>query len=255
MKADKRKVKKYGIGGPTSYSGEDDSDKGMKMSTRRGGDKESSKGMSDEERYGKVGAAIRRLDPEAFKNRTDKSAAANLKLLKELRERGSSASESKPAARAASTSTRQATAADLPGMKDVASPKLTRDIQKLDLSKEPKPAPAAAPAASRYAGPRFGEGVDQLRNFLKRDAEEKAARNRGMAERFGEFVRNTRMVGGAPEHMKDESGRIRIPSRDEGMRRGGKVVKKYASGGSVGSSASKRADGIAARGKTRCKIV
>ena len=41
--------------------------------------------MTDEERYGKVGAAIRRLDPEAFKNRTDKSAAANMKLLKELR--------------------------------------------------------------------------------------------------------------------------------------------------------------------------
>lgn len=251
MKADKRKVKKYGIGGPTSYSGEDDSDKGMKMSTRRGGDKESSKGMSDEERYGKVGAAIRRLDPEAFKNRTDKSAAANLKLLKELRERGSSASESKPVARAASTSTRQATAADLPGMRDVASPKLTRDIQKLDLSKEPKPAPAAAAPKSTYGGPRAFEGVDQLRDFLKRDREEKAARNRGMAERFGEYVRNTRMVGGAPSWMKDETGRI--PT--EGMRRGGKVVKKYVSGGSVGSSASKRADGIAARGKTRCKIV
>jgi len=38
-----------------------------------------------------------------------------------------------------------------------------------------------------------------------------------------------------------------------GMNRGG-GVKKYAGGGSV-SSASKRADGIASRGKTRCKIV
>jgi hypothetical protein len=39
---------------------------------------------------------------------------------------------------------------------------------------------------------------------------------------------------------------------NEGMRRGG-AVKKYASGGSV-SSASKRADGIAQRGKTRGKV-
>jgi hypothetical protein len=36
------------------------------------------------------------------------------------------------------------------------------------------------------------------------------------------------------------------------MKRGG-TVKKYASGGMV-SSASKRADGIASKGKTRCKI-
>ena len=41
--------------------------------------------MTDEERYGKVGAEIRRLDPEAYKNRKDKSAVANMKLLRELR--------------------------------------------------------------------------------------------------------------------------------------------------------------------------
>jgi hypothetical protein len=40
--------------------------------------------------------------------------------------------------------------------------------------------------------------------------------------------------------------------KDDGMKRGGSV-KKYASGGMV-SSASKRADGIATKGKTRCKI-
>jgi hypothetical protein len=38
------------------------------------------------------------------------------------------------------------------------------------------------------------------------------------------------------------------------MRKGGKVKgKAYAEGGSVGS-ASKRADGIAVRGKTKCKM-
>jgi len=40
--------------------------------------------------------------------------------------------------------------------------------------------------------------------------------------------------------------------KDDGMKKGGKV-QKYASGGMV-SSASKRADGIATKGKTRCKI-
>lgn len=44
------------------------------------------KDMTDEERYGKVGAEIRRLDPEAYKNRP-KSAEGNLALLKSLREK------------------------------------------------------------------------------------------------------------------------------------------------------------------------
>ena len=39
---------------------------------------------------------------------------------------------------------------------------------------------------------------------------------------------------------------------EKGMKKGGKV-KKYASGGSV-SSASRRADGIAQRGKTKGRI-
>jgi hypothetical protein len=41
--------------------------------------------------------------------------------------------------------------------------------------------------------------------------------------------------------------------KSEGMKHGGDV-KKYAKGGSV-SSASRRADGIAKKGKTRCKMV
>lgn len=50
--------------------------------------------ISDEERYGKVGAAIRKLDPEAYANRKDKSAEANLALLKQLREKDKSAQKS-----------------------------------------------------------------------------------------------------------------------------------------------------------------
>ena len=58
-----------------------------------------------------------------------------------------------------------------------------------------------------------------------------------------------------------ESGKFRVGrgetpkriSEVDGMRRGGRV-KKYAKGGSV-SSASKRADGIATKGKTRGKFV
>jgi hypothetical protein len=41
---------------------------------------------------------------------------------------------------------------------------------------------------------------------------------------------------------------------DEGYKHGGKV-QKYAGGGSVKSSASRRADGIAQRGKTRGRVI
>jgi hypothetical protein len=200
MKADKRKGKKYAIGGPTSYSGEDTGE-GMEMSTRRMSSSKKASEMSDEEKYGKVGAAIRRLDPEAYKNRTDKSAAGNLKLLKELQEKS----------------------------KSPAAPKV--EVEKTETKVE-------MPTSSGARGYRGSKPGSTRVN----SSQEKAERNRGVTDRFIEFIRNTRMVGGAPDYMKDETGRIRTPAS-----------KKYASGGSV-SSASKRADGIAKKGKTRGKI-
>ena len=98
-----------------------------------------------------------------------------------------------------------------------------------------------SPTAKPYTPTAF-EGGRQLRDFLERDRKEKAERNKGAAERFGEFVRNTRMVGGAPSWTKNRPD----------MKKGG-AVKKYSSGGST-SSASKRADGIGQRGKTRGKM-
>jgi hypothetical protein len=79
-----------------------------------------------------------------------------------------------------------------------------------------------------------------------------------------EEVDNYRRETDANEKARREySGRYedgtRLPSEEnykgDGMKRGGRV-KKMASGGmtSGASSASKRADGIASRGKTRCKI-
>lgn len=49
------------------------------------------KPMSDEERYGKVGAEIRRLDPEAYKNRP-RSSKGNLELLDQLRKKAAAPS-------------------------------------------------------------------------------------------------------------------------------------------------------------------
>lgn len=76
-------------------------------------------------------------------------------------------------------------------------------------------------------------------------------RIRGSVENAGRSVVTTpaqRMAEAA--RMVEE--RRRKEREEAGMKRGGKV-KKYASGGSV-SSASKRADGIAQRGKTRGRV-
>ena len=52
---------------------------------------------------------------------------------------------------------------------------------------------------------------------------------------------------------KDFSGISDVPRRNSYYRKGG-AVKGYASGGMTSSSASKRADGIATKGKTKCKM-
>ena len=59
------------------------------------------------------------------------------------------------------------------------------------------------------------------------------------------------MAAGARE-VERRRQEAKAAKQGYGIKKGG-MVKKYASGGSV-SSASKRADGIAQRGKTRGKV-
>jgi hypothetical protein len=64
----------------------------------------------------------------------------------------------------------------------------------------------------------------------------------------------------AKDNEAEERARMEAAAAEaaaSGMKKGGKVraKKSYASGGSVKSSASKRADGCAVRGKTRGKMV
>jgi hypothetical protein len=78
---------------------------------------------------------------------------------------------------------------------------------------------------------------------------------------LGERVKDTidsagKSVVRTPQQRMADAAReveARRKRESEGMRKGG-AVKKYASGGSV-SSASKRADGIAQRGKTRGRVL
>ena len=151
--------------------------------------------MTDEERYGKVGAEIRRLDPEAYKNRP-RSAEGNLKLLKELRAKASQSS----APRAA----------------DSDDYKINRPKMASSEDSAPKQLEAESPPRLRPSA-KLGTTPD-----------------------YNQFEKISQMYG------KPKAGYY-------GMRKGG-GVKKYASGGSV-SSASKRADGCATKGKTKGRFV
>jgi hypothetical protein len=197
-------------------------------------------GMTDEEKYGKVGAEIRRLDPEAYKNRKDRSAEANLRLLKELREksRGTRKMSTKefienyeksdtPAGRVTKTETK----VEMPTSSGARSG-----------GRGSKPGSARV-GSGRYDDPTssYGERVTApLRAFsdiFGRRREEDVMKNMGV-----DRVEAARRLANLDKVRKSE-----------GMKHGGDV-KKYAKGGSV-SSASRRADGIAKKGKTKGRMV
>lgn len=182
--------------------------------------------MSDEERYGKVGAMIRRLDPEAYKNRTDKSAEGNLKLLKELQEK-------------ARKSTRKMSGEEfIKEYEESDTPAGRVTTTETKVSMEPR---------------RAGQGLSQLRSMMgSDDDEESPAMRRIRMAREMAASKGPGARGSAVKNMSMAERRMQLAGRT--MRSGG-GVKAYKKGGAVKSSASKRADGIAQRGKTRGKIV
>ena len=101
----------------------------------------------------------------------------------------------------------------------------------------------------------LGSAAEKAANMRDKVELSKSAKERLQDEEVDEAVRSAK----AEEKARREySGRYedgtRLPDtepyRGDGMKKGGKV-KKMASGG---MTASKRADGIASRGKTKCKM-
>jgi len=198
-------------------------------------------GMTDEERYGKVGAEIRRLDPEAFKNRP-RTLEGNLKLLKELREKGKS------------TPPRRMSADEFVSQyKESSAP--------VESKTESKDSDEATTSPRRSAG---GRGAKLPEGYRPRVG---SGRYNDPTTTYGERVfsplkKLTDIFGLRKEEgvmrnmgVSREEARRRLKAKEEsGMRHGGSV-KRMAGGGVARSSASKRADGIAQRGKTRGKYV
>ena len=271
--------------------------------------------MTDDERYGKVGAEIRRLDPEAYKNRP-KTLEGNLKLLKELRakSKGEGSSRSKPTVDFAAEMRRPRPTTNFATEgrvePSVGEPsKAMRDEARADvIGKEGVIAERATAAMKRNRGNLPSDRATGFRSQAEETgmtADERAAKARDYAKNIAMTAGVGRVgaAAGAPyartiegfrragDKASESAGRSlvrkNIPSFSEryrareaaekarensprrlreraermldeklaadmagGFNKGGRV-KKYAGGGSVSS----RADGIAKRGKTRCRII
>ncbi|NDD97897.1 MAG: hypothetical protein EBZ93_10425 [Actinobacteria bacterium] len=292
------------------------------------------KTMTDEERYGKVGAAIRKLDPEAYKNRP-KTLEGNLKLLKQLQQKSSEATPTPARQMSADefmegVSTRQMGPSSstetyksrpqnprrYPGQ-GAAERQATRATEAMKRSRSMLPSDRATGFRSEAeaTGLTADERAEKARDYAKniaitaatsavggaaaspyartvgqfRRAADKAAEMEGKIlarkgvpsevdryrageeaiKRRAEFrakkeaekalaaerERSSAAASSYADRMKlmrdTAEARARM-GRGSTYKHGGSV-KKYAGGGSV-SSASRRADGIAKKGKTRGKI-
>ncbi len=250
MKADKRKGKKFALGGPTSYSGED-SGEGMKMSTRRSG---SSGDMSFKDAF----RAARKAGDDTF---TWKGKKYTTEVA------GAKKSEApKVEAPKVEVEKKTETKVEVP-----AGPRRTAGGRgaKLPEGYKPKVGSGRFDDPTSSYGERVLSPLKKLTDIFGRREEERVMRNMGVSreearkrldakEDMEEGMRHggkvKKMRGGG---MPDLTGDGKITRADvlkgRGVFKHGGGVKRYASGGSV-SSASKRADGIAKKGKTRGKI-
>lgn len=260
------------------------------------------KKMTDEERYGKVGAEIRRLDPKAYANRP-KSAEGNLKLLKELRERnketparkmsadefmsgvksrGVSAAPSVSAAskgpstrggrrpsqddmiakRASEAMNRASRSGALPsdrasgfrsqaeqtGMSDEQRAERARGYAK-DIAMSAGAAKLGSAAGSAYktTGAAYRKAADKASESAGRSLAQKGVPSYSERYRAGEAAAARRAA--SPKRKRENIERM-LDEKLEADMAGG-----YKKGGAVRSSASKRADGIAMRGKTRGRYI
>jgi hypothetical protein len=114
--------------------------------------------------------------------------------------------------------------------------------------------PISKPAKTTKAG---GEGFGKTASLAEDSSQAKAMREQRKQRLGTEYAKQysayqAASEGPQKEALKQSMEKAKRDYEASPMKKGGKV-KKYASGGSV-SSASKRADGIAQRGKTKGRI-
>ena len=192
---------------------------------------------SDEARYGKIGAEIRRLDPEAYKNRP-RSVEGNMALLKELRAKAARKDSSGSLAFKDSADTARRSAGFQATMKRAQEDARKEEAE--DTARRSSGVQAMMERGRKDAQKKFPSME------LSEEAEDTARRSAGF---------QAMMKRGREDAQKANS--VFKYARGGGIESRGKTrgtIVKMAGGGSVGS-ASKRADGCAMKGKTKGRFV
>ena len=211
--------------------------------------------MTDEERYGKVGAEIRRLDPEAYKNRP-RTLEGNLNLLKELRKRKAEGSDTKDEESQPARDLRPArNPRYATGPEAVEARRRKAYLERNPQYREREPGlqavdeellgPKAKAAAIGAGAAAAGYGLKKARDFLMRRGEKVRREATDVAK--GDLAM-ARSAAAREAEAAAYAERIKNARRSPGM-------TGYKRGGTVKSSASRRADGIAKKGKTRGRYV
>ena len=257
--------------------------------------------MTDEERYGKVGAEIRRLDPEAYKNRP-RSAEGNIKLLNELRAKSKVTparqldadefmsgkyrrrdSEAPSMAVSKGPSTR---GGRRPSKDDMVAKRASQAISRASRSGElPSDRASGYRSQAEQTGMSPEQRAEKARGYAKDIAMTAGAAKLGSAagsaygrtsgafrksaDKASESAGRSLAQKGIPrEYERYRAREAAAAAREKSPKRVRENVEKmldeklaadmaggYKKGGKVHSSASRRADGIALRGKTRGKYI
>lgn len=209
-------------------------------------------GRFDEDTYSRA----RRFVESGGKKEEDKTAVKKARKV-EVDPTAGEAKEGKAAQRAADM---METAEDRPTYKKTAG----------GIPIDPNPPKAPASTGEDTSGPsnvgRILSALGAGAGALGTAAAMRTAGHAGRAAKAAKSMAETRAATNTPGAARLAEAAKRAKAADESRlpgdimdilkkpyKKGGKVAK-YAAGGSVGSSASRRADGIATKGKTKCRM-
>jgi hypothetical protein len=160
--------------------------------------------------------------------------------------------KAEPAAPAKKTETEGSAPKDKSGY-SLPSKNVTSMIEGKGSSTEPKTSGGARNRAGVLVNPSF---ITPKKASEEEVSEARASLAKRRAEQSRSFKESPLMkaISGGGSRADFYRKKREQEDAEKGMKKGGKV-KKYASGGTVKSSASSRADGIAQRGKTRGRVL
>ena len=208
-------------------------------------------GMTEEERYGKVGAEIRKLDPEAYKNRP-RTLEGNLNLLRELRAKSKKSSDSDKSDKSDSVTESSTSTRGGPSRRGAVGPTAMERRRQAEYQarnpqyrdREPGAevvspeefilGPKAKAAAAGAAGVAAGYGLKKMRDFLMRKGQQARSQAEDVLSGSGAMSRS---AAAREAEAAAYAERLKNAQRSPGM-------SGYAKGGMIDYAKSSKVKGV-----------